>query len=123
MNDCDPAVGAQWEAPHCNFGAACPPPPAGTWFYDEFEVYAPTDSTTAGFVKYAVSPNTTGPAVVIFNVASDATRPLPAIPNRVKFTPGYMNTTNLEVQVDDLEVYSAPPCGSFPCGPPTHVPD
>ena len=122
-NNCDPRAGAVWAAPHCNFGTACPPPPAGSWFYDEFEVYAPTDVNTPGFVKYAVSQNTTGPAAVIFNYTSGPDHPLPAIPTRVKFTPGYMNTTGLEVQVDDLEVHSASPCGTFPCGPPTHVPD
>jgi len=124
QNNCDPAKGPVWEAPHCNFGAAgCPAPPAGVWFYDEFEVYAPQNPSTPGFIRYAVSPNTTGPATVIFNVTTNASQPLPAIPTRVKFTPGYSNVPGLETQVDDLEVHSAAPCGSFPCGPPTHVPD
>jgi hypothetical protein len=75
----------------------------------------PTSGT--GVVKYAIN------GAMIFNYTPTASEHLPTKPKQVKLTPGYMNRTNVKVQVDDLEVLDHIPCAEVPCGPPTHVAD
>jgi hypothetical protein len=38
----------------------------------------------------------------------------------IKLTPGYLNVSNVEVQVDDLEIFHDAPCRTFPCDAPLH---
>jgi hypothetical protein len=115
-NNCTPVVGEVWTNKTClaNGAAnACPTMPVGEWFYDELYVSYPTSGT--GVVQYAIN------GAMIFNYTPTGGEHLPTKPKQVKLTPGYMNTPNLEVQVDDLEVLDHLPCAEFPCGPPTHV--
>jgi len=63
-------------------------------------------------VKYAIN------GLSVFNHTTISAEPLPS-PNRVKITPGYLNVTNMEIMVDDVEVQ--PPCSAFPCGAPPHI--
>ena len=89
--------------------------PVGSWFYDEFYVSYPTNGV-GGLVQYAIN------GQWVFNEPIPAGNELPSMPNRVKLTPGYMNTNGIEVLVDDLEMWTAPPCATFPCqAPPDHV--
>jgi hypothetical protein len=115
-NNCSNITGPVWSPPvQCMPSSGnCPAMPLGQWFYDEMYVSYPT-SGTGGVVKYAVN------GQPVFDIAVAAADALPSLPNRVKLTPGYMNTNGMEIQVDDLEMWSAPPCAQFPCGAPAHV--
>jgi hypothetical protein len=118
-NNCSPAQGEVWTDKTCKASGKsgeCPKMIAGQWFYDEMYVSYP-GTGSGGLVKYAIN------GAMIFNFAITGSEHLPTKPNRIKLTPGYLNTTNVEVQVDDLEVLDHVPCAEFPCGPPTHVPD
>jgi len=118
-NNCTPVQGEVWTYKTCKASGQsgeCPKMIAGQWFYDELYVSYP-NSGSGGLVQYAVN------GAVIFNFAATGSEHLPTKPNRIKLTPGYLNAKNVEVQVDDLEVLATLPCASFPCGPPTHVPD
>jgi hypothetical protein len=114
VNNCGTYTAPEWIV-ECrpSSGHNCPAMPVGQWFYDELYVSHPTGGT-GGVVKYAINGN------MVFDHTTVAGSPLPSLPNRVKMTPGYMNVQNMEILVDDLEMLAAPPCGSFPCGPPAH---
>jgi hypothetical protein len=48
----------------------------------------------------------------------------PGSGNRVGVVFNYVDANNYyELSADDLEVLDYVPCATFPCGPPTHVPD
>jgi hypothetical protein len=94
--------------------SGCPAMPQGSWFYDE--VFMSYPSSGNGVVQYAIN------GATVFNYSSAGTgNTIPTLPNRLKLTPGYMNATEVEVLVDDLEVLPNLPCATFPCGPPSHV--
>ena len=115
-NNCSGLSGPVWAIPCTpSIGGNCPAMPVGSWFYDEFYVSYPTNGV-GGLVQYAIN------GQWVFNEPIPAGNELPSMPNRVKLTPGYMNTNGIEVLVDDLEMWTAPPCATFPCqAPPDHV--
>lgn len=94
-----------------SLGQNCPAFPVGQWFYDEFFVRYSASGSSQDRVAYAIN------GQIVF----DRQQPMPSNVHRgIKMTPGYLNIPNMEVQVDDVEVHAAPPCGTFPCGPPQH---
>lgn len=95
-------------------GDPCPAVPVDKWFYDEFLVQISRTGTSQDRIAYAIDRE------IVFDVRMPVRSPPP---RGIKLTPGYLNTPNVEVQVDDVEIYAAPPCGTFPCGPPNHYRD
>jgi hypothetical protein len=118
-NNCAGSVGEVWTPRKCKASGEpgeCIKMPVGKWFYDEFYVSYPNNGV-GGVLQYAINKK------VIFNYTFTGSEHLPTKPNRVKLTPGYLNAINVDVWADDLEVLDYVPCATFPCGPPTHVPD
>jgi hypothetical protein len=92
-------------------GGPCPEVITGQWFYDEYFVQYSSNGTSQDRVAYAIN------GQVIFNVPG----PVRSSKARgIKLTPGYLNVPNVEVEVDDLEIYHDAPCRTFPCGAPSH---
>ena len=96
-------------------GVDAPAMPQGSWFYDEVYMRYPTNGLN-GVVKYAING-----AMVFDYTTTGSTNTLPSLPNRLKLTPGYLNATNVEILVDDLEVLADIPCAAFPCAAPAHI--
>lgn len=92
-------------------GENCPAFITGQWFYDEYLVQYSTGGTSSDRVAYAIN------GQVIFDHRAPVRT---AKPRGIKLTPGYLNIPNVEVQVDDLEIYHDAPCRTFPCGAPSH---
>jgi hypothetical protein len=112
-NSTDPIPG--WPDKECypTQGGPCPDFRAmtGQWFYDEYFVKYSTGGSSSDRVAYAINGQ----------VICDYTVPVAtAKPRGIKLTPGYLNLPNVEVRVDDLEVYHDMPCRTFPCGAPAH---
>jgi hypothetical protein len=91
-------------------GENCPNFITGQWFYDEYFVKYSQNGTTGDRVAYAIN------GQKIFDYTSGPVKTSRA--RGIKLTPGYLNFPNVEVRVDDLEVYHYIPCRTFPCGPP-----
>lgn len=113
-NNCWDDLYTKWEYTCYPSSGNCPAMPVGVWFYDEFYVRYPANGV-GGVVKYAINKQK------VFDFTARSGEPLPSMPNRIKITPGYMNVSNMEILVDDLEMLPEPPCGTFPCGPPAHT--
>jgi hypothetical protein len=92
-------------------GENCPAFITGQWFYDEYFVQYSTGGTSSDRIAYAIN------GQVIFDYRAPVRT---AKARGIKLTPGFMNIPNVEVQVDDLEIYQDAPCRTFPCGAPSH---
>jgi hypothetical protein len=98
-------------------GATCPEFITGQWFYDEYFVQYSIGGSSQDRVAYAIN------GQVIFDYPDREECPgctvRSAKARGIKLTPGYLNIPNVEVQVDDLEIYHDAPCRTFPCGAPS----
>jgi hypothetical protein len=93
-------------------GDIVPQPPLGQWFYDEYFVQYSDGGTSQDRLQYAIN----GKVIFDYHGPLDTRKP-----RGIKLTPGYLDIeANVEIQADDLEVYSDIPCANFPCGAPAH---
>jgi hypothetical protein len=93
--------------------ATIPSLPVGEWFYDEYHVRYSPNGSAQDLVQYAIN------GQIIFDHRGPVASRLP---DRMSFKPGYLENAGWEIMMDDLEVLVAPPCGTFPCGAPIHIP-